>query len=109
MLLQTNVVCFCAKFCILLSFTTISTLAGESATFEVILATAPDSVVWLKDNRPLSESKSKSIRSTKSNGDHAYRLEIKNAESADAGLYTAIATNAVGKAACSAPLVVHGC
>lgn len=84
-------------------------LAGESAVFEVALSAAPDGLVWLKDNKPLSESKLRSIRSTKSNGDRSYRLEIKETEVGDAGLYTAIATNAAGKTTCSAPLVVHGC
>ncbi|KAK5640122.1 hypothetical protein RI129_010933 [Pyrocoelia pectoralis] len=77
---------------------------GESAVFEVALPVAPDNVAWLKDNKLLSQSSR--IKTSKFEKDKVHRLEIKETEASDAGLYSAVAANPFGTTTCSAQLIV---
>lgn len=85
--------------------------AGETAIFEVALAEPPDSLSWLKDNKPINGNGSMSgrILSSSSDNKREYRLQIRQVDASDAGLYTAVGSNAHGKTTCSAQLVVHEC
>lgn len=87
----------------------VSLTAGESAVFEVSLAEPPDSLIWLKDNKPLNGDGSQTgrILTTASETKREYRLRIRQVDQADAGLYTAVASNSKGKTTCSAQLIVH--
>lgn len=75
--------------------------------FEVALSSPPESLTWLKDNKPIAPSKR--TKTSKSDEDKVHRLQIKEAEARDAGLYSAVATNSLGKTTCSAQLIVHEC
>lgn len=85
--------------------------AGESAIFEVALAEPPDSLTWLKDNKSINGNGGMTgrILSTSSDNNREHRLQIRQVDASDAGLYTAVASNANGKSTCSAQLIVHGC
>lgn len=75
----------------------------ESATFECQVATtSPTSVMWLKDNMPVTTSDHFVITSD----DIKHCLCIKNVVGEDAGLYTVVVTNAHGTNSSSATLCV---
>lgn len=102
---------YCTLFYTLLTFFIFTYIltAGDSAIFEVALAEPPDSLVWLKDNKPLNGDGSLTgrILSTASENKREHRLQIRQVDHADAGLYTAVASNSKGKTTCSAQLIVH--
>lgn len=91
------------------NFFTYTLTAGDSAVFEVAVAEPPDSLIWLKDNKPLNGDGSLTgrILTTASENKREYRLQIRQVDQADAGLYTAVASNSKGKTTCSAQLIVH--
>ncbi|XP_023224402.1 muscle M-line assembly protein unc-89-like [Centruroides sculpturatus] len=76
---------------------------GETATFECQVATSsPTSVMWLKDNMPITTSDHFVMTSD----DIRHCLTIKNANIEDGGLYTVVVTNAHGTNSSSATLSV---
>lgn len=75
----------------------------------MVLADAPDSLTWLKDNRSIDNGKSVRYKPSKSDDNKIFRLEITNAVFDDMGLFTAVASNAKGKSTCSCQLIVHEC
>lgn len=75
----------------------------------MILADAPDSLTWLKDNKSIENEKAGRYKAYNSEDNKVFRLEIKNAVFNDMGLYTAVASNAKGKSTCSCQLIVHEC
>lgn len=83
-------------------------LAGHDASFEVSLGSTPDTVVWLKDNKPMSE-----LLADRANVTHTdnrnFRMELKNCVESDSGTYTALAANKSGNSTCTAQLLVHEC
>lgn len=86
-----------------------TTLAGQSAAFEVALTETPDSLTWLKDNKALEGVDSKRITITSHDDNKVFRLEIKDATLKDMGQYTAVAANCKGKSTCTSHLIVHEC
>ncbi|XP_067119962.1 muscle M-line assembly protein unc-89-like [Centruroides vittatus] len=76
---------------------------GETATFECQVATSsPTSVMWLKDNMPITTSDHFVMTSD----DIRHCLTIKNSNIEDGGLYTVVVTNAHGTNSSSATLSV---
>lgn len=80
--------------------------AGETAVFECEVEGA-DNVVWLKDNRPLSDKLADRIVISKEND--VFRLEIRNVSETDSGTYTARADNGCGVSYSTAHLIVEKC
>ncbi|XP_024082458.1 obscurin isoform X3 [Cimex lectularius] len=77
---------------------------GGSAAFECEIDAK--SIVWLKDNRPLSDRLADRV--TQMSVGNVHRLEILNVIESDAGVYTAHATTKSGQVStCTANLVVH--
>lgn len=84
-------------------------LAGQNAEFEVLFGTAPESVTWLKDNRPINEIMSDRAKVTTENDNKNFKMELKNCVESDSGSYTALATSKTGRSSSTAQLLVHEC
>ena len=80
--------------------------AGENAIFECECE-GVENLVWLKDNRPLSDKLADRIVISKE--DNVFRLEIKNVSESDSGTYTARAENDCGVSMSTAHLIVEKC
>lgn len=79
--------------------------AGETAYFEVALNSQPDSMMWLKNNKPISGEMTSRIQT--SNIENEFKLTITQVKKEDAGLYIAVANTSQGQISCSAQLLVH--
>ena len=80
--------------------------AGETAVFECEVE-GVDNLVWLKDNRPLSDKLADRILISREND--VFRLEIRNVSESDSGVYTARADNGCGVSMSTAHLIVEKC
>lgn len=80
--------------------------AGQTAQFEVALGSKPDTLVWLKDNKPMNELLSERGE-VAAVSDTKFKMELKNCVESDSGTYTALASNQNGKSSSSAQLLVH--
>ncbi|XP_043471828.1 obscurin isoform X4 [Leptopilina heterotoma] len=84
----------------------IHVIAGESATFECVLASifAQTKMQWLKDNRPFNDKLADRVKISRA--DSSFKLEINNVLESDSGIYTARAVSGDSKASCTAQLIV---
>lgn len=92
---------------LMLSFMLLILIAGETANFEVSLNCEPSSLVWLKNNRPISGDVTSRMQSSKSEDGCVFKLVISTVKKEDAGLYIAAAQSNTGQISCSAQLLVH--
>lgn len=61
-------------------------------------------MVWKRDNKVIDDKDFYDIEKF----EDTYCFEIKDTELIDTGVYTCVATNEVGEATCTIPLVVNG-